>query len=162
MHAPARPKSSYLLGALCLCAFLGGCITPGVRSAWNHFVLVICKVSPEQKVDAKRRVDAYFAQVENRQRPRPYKHYIAVQTLDPNPAQTQKYLKTRETEQKKAADAGKPLGPEWKEPNELHCIAVFDVETHEYVGGSCYVVSALPTVGQVTTFDTYSAEFIGN
>jgi hypothetical protein len=62
--------------------------------------------------------------------------------------------------QKKAESAGESLGPEWVEPSQLHCVMVFDVVTHESVGTNCYVVSSLPKLGDVATFDTFPAEFV--
>jgi hypothetical protein len=39
---------------------------------------------------------------------------------------------------------------------------VFDVVTHESVGTNCYVVGALPTVGELNTYDTFPAEFVAS
>jgi hypothetical protein len=39
---------------------------------------------------------------------------------------------------------------------------VFDVVTHEAVGGSCYVVGSIPKVGDVNTYESVPAEFIAS
>jgi hypothetical protein len=100
--------------------------------------------------------------VANHQKPRPWRRYVALQTLDPTPKQKEKYLKSRATAQEKAASEGKPLGSEWVDPSQLHCIMVFDVVTHESVGNSCYVVGTIPKVGDVNTYESVPAEFIAS
>lgn len=151
----------FFAGLAGLALFLNGCGDFGGHYGLGRFVLAICKISPEQKQDAQERVNRYFAAVANHQKPRPWRRYIAVQTLDPNPKQVTKYLQTRAAAQKKATSEDRTLGPEWTEPSQVHCIMVFDVQTREFVGSGCYVVSSLPAIGQVTTFETYSAQFVG-
>ena len=140
----------------------GGCSSFYGPHGFGQLVLVICKVAPAQKVDAQQRVNRYFAKVASHQKPRPRGRYVAVQTLDPILKQKEKYLKDRATAQEKAASEGKPLGSEWVDPSQLHCIMVFDVVTHESVGEKCYVVSTLPKIGDVNTYETVPAEFIAS
>jgi hypothetical protein len=142
-----------------LATFVSGCAGFYGPQGLGHFVLVICKITPAQKEDAQKRANQYFTEVANHRKPRP-RRYVAVQTLDPNRTQQDKYLKSRATAQEKAQSEGKPLGSEWVEPSQLHCIMVFDVVTQESVGEKCYVVGTLPKDGDVDTYETFPAEFI--
>jgi hypothetical protein len=38
---------------------------------------------------------------------------------------------------------------------------VFDTQTEQFVGSAMYAVESLPAAGTLMTFDTMSAEFIG-
>jgi len=38
---------------------------------------------------------------------------------------------------------------------------VFDTQTGQFDGSGCYLVSSEPPIGQITTFQTVSAEFVG-
>ena len=140
----------------------GGCSSFYGPHGFGQLVLVVCKVAPVQKVDAQQRAARYFTKVAHHQKPRPRGRYIALQTLDPTPKQKDKYLKDRATAQQKASSEGKPLGSEWVDPSQLHCIMVFDVVTHEAVGGSCYVVGTIPKAGDVNTYETFPAEFVAS
>jgi len=140
----------------------GGCSSFYGPHGFGQLVLVVCKVAPVQKVDAQQRAARYFTKVAHHQKPRPRGRYIALQTLDPTPKQKDKYLKDRATAQQKASSEGKPLGSEWVDPSQLHCIMVFDVVTQESVGPSCYVVGTLPKIGDVNTYETVPAEFIAS
>jgi len=53
------------------------------------------------------------------------------------------------------------LAPKWVEPNEIHCLMVFDTQSKEFVGSGCYVVAALPGTGQLAQFEAVTAEFVG-
>jgi len=139
-----------------------GCAGLTGPNGLGQFVLVVCKLAPDQKVAAQNRANQYFSQVASGKSARPLHRYVAVQTLDPNPKQRMKYLQTKATVQKKAESSGKSLGPEWAEPSQLHCIVVFDAVTHDSVGTDCYVVSSLPRLGEVSTYDTFPAEFVAN
>ena len=130
-----------------LAMFVSGCASFWGPNGLGERVLLIWKITPAQKEDAQKRANQYFTEVANHQRPRPWRRYVAVQTLDPNPKQQAKYLKSRVTAQEKAQAEGKPLGSEWVEPSQLHCIMVFDVVTQESVGDKCYVVGSLPNDG---------------
>jgi hypothetical protein len=142
--------------------FFGGCASFYGPHGFGQYVLLIWKATPAQQEDAQQRANRYFSQVANHQKPRPTRRYVAVQTLDPNPKQRAKYLVSRETAQKKAESEDKPLGSEWADPDQLHCIMVFDVVTHESVGPSCYVVPAVPQPGAVSTYESFPAEFIAS
>jgi hypothetical protein len=143
-----------------LAMFVSGCAGFYGPQGLGHLVLVICKITPAQKEDAQKRANQYFTEVANHRKPRPRHRYVAVRTLDPNRKQQDKYLQSRATAQKKAESEGKPLGSEWVEPSQLHCIMVFDVVTQESIGEKCYVVGTLPKDGDVDTYETFPAEFI--
>lgn len=143
-----------------LAMFVSGCASFNGPQGLGQLVLVICKITPAQKEDAKKRANQYFTEVANHRKPRPWHRYVAVQTLDPNSKQQDKYLQSRATAQKKAQSEGKPLGSEWVEPSQLHCIMVFDVVTEESIGEKCYVVGTLPKDGEINTYETFPAEFI--
>jgi hypothetical protein len=126
---------------------------------FGHYVLVVCKIAPDQVAVGQKRANEYFSQVASGKRTRPFRRYIAVQTLDPNKKQQAKYVQAKEAARAKAESTGESLGPEWTDPSQLHYIMCFDVVTHEAVGTNCYVVSTLPPLGETTTFDTWPAEF---
>jgi hypothetical protein len=140
----------------------GGCSSFYGPHGFGQLVLVVCKVAPAQTADAQQRANRYFTKVAHHQKTRPRGRYVALQTLDPNTKQKGKYLKDQATAQEKAASEGKPLGSEWADPSQLHCIMVFDVVTQEPVGPSCYVVATLPKIGDVNTYETFPAEFIAS
>ena len=145
-----------------LALFVNGCASFYGPQGLGQWVLVVCKVAPAQKVDAQNRANQYFAAVASHRKPRPLRRYVAIQTLDPNPKQQAKYLESRATAQEKAQSEGKPLGSEWVEPSQLHCIMVFDVVTKEATNEKCYVVGTIPKDGEVNTYETFPAEFIAS
>jgi hypothetical protein len=147
-----------LITALAL--FVAGCAELTGPSGFGHYVLVVCKIAPDQMAVGQKRANEYFWQVA-RKKARPSRRYIAVQTLDPNKNQKAKYVQAKEAARAKAESAGKSIGPEWTDPSQLHCIMCFDAVTHEAVGTNCYVVSTLPPLGETATFDTWPAEFVG-
>ena len=128
----------------------------------GQLVLVVCKTTPAQQADAQKRANQYFSEVASGKKTRPVRRYIALQTLDPNEGQRGKYVQARAAVQQKAESKGELLGSEWADPSHLHCIMVFDVATHESVGTNCYVVGKLPNTGDVTTYDTFPAEFVAS
>jgi hypothetical protein len=143
-----------------LLLFTGGCSSFYGPHGLGQLVLLVWKITPAQKDDAQQRANRYFAKVAHHEKPRPRGRYVALQTLDPTPEQKQKYLKSRATALEKSASEGKPLGSEWVDPSQLHCIMVFDVVTHVSVAPSCYVVGTLPKIGDINTYETVPAEFI--
>jgi hypothetical protein len=168
-HSPCRAgqrSTSFqrsLVGLITAFAlFVAGCAALYGPSGFGHYVLVVCKIAPDQVAVGQKRAKEYFSQVASGKKPRPSRRYIAVQTLDPNRKQQAKYVQAKEAARAKAESAGKSLGPEWTDPSQLHCIMCFDVVTHEAVGTNCYVVSTLPPLGETTTFDTWPAEFVAN
>src|SRR5271166_1747662 len=149
-----NPRHILFVCVASLAMLVSGCSSFWGPNGLGERVLLIWKITPAQKEDAQKRANRYFTEVANHQRPRPWRRYVAVQTLDPNPKQQAKYVSSRATAQEKAQAEGKPLGSEWVEPSQLHCIMVFDVVTQESVGDKCYVVGALPSDGAVDTYET--------
>jgi hypothetical protein len=140
--------------------FVAGCAGLAGPNGLGQRVLVVCKTTPAQQAAAQKLSNQYFSQVASGKKARPTRRYVAVQTLDPNEKQRDKYVQTRVAAQKKAETSSEPLGAGWPDPSSLHCIMVFDVVTHESVGTNCYVVGTLPTVGELNTYDTFPAEFV--
>lgn len=150
---------SFITGVALL---VGGCAGWTGPNGRGQQVLVICKTSPDQQAAAQKLANHYFSQVASGEKRRPVRRYVAVQTLDPNEKQRGKYVQTRAAAQQKAETKGESLGSEWTDPANLHCVMVFDVVTHEAVGTSCYVISSLPNVGDVNSYDTFPAEFVAS
>ena len=140
--------------------FTSGCAGMTGPNGLGQLVLVVCKTTPAQQASGQKLSNNYFSQVASGKKARPVRRYVAVQTLDPNEKQRAKYTQTRATAQQKAESKGESLGTEWTDSTQLHCIMIFDVVTHESVGTSCYVVGALPNMGDVKTYDTFPAEFV--
>ena len=140
--------------------FVCGCAGLAGPNGLGQRVLVVCKTTPAQQAEAQRVSNQYFSQVASSKKARPVRRYIALQTLDPNEKQRGKYVQTRAAVQQKAQANGQSLGSEWVEPSQLHCVMVFDVVTHESVGTNCYVIADMPAVGDVSTYDTFPAEFV--
>jgi len=123
--------------------------------------LSIYRVTPQQRSIAENQVRRYSDAVKRGKFARPKTRYIAVQTLDPDSSQRERYAEQRESQRKVAAAQGHALAPEWVTPNEIHCLMVFDTESREFVGAGCYVVAALPGAGQLGQFESVTAEFVG-
>jgi hypothetical protein len=105
--------------------------------------------TPEQQATAKQQIKNYLAAVKKGKRHAATHRYISVKTLRPTKKQLEEYTKNQ--------------GPERRaEPAQLRCLMVFDSQFGQFVGSGCYVVSNEPTVGQVTRFETFSAEFVGS
>jgi hypothetical protein len=142
--------------------FVCGCAGLAGPNGLGQRVLVVCKTTPAQQAAAQKTSNQYFSQVASSKKARPVRRYIALQTLDPNEKQRGKYVQARAAVQQKAQADGKSLGSEWVEPSQLHCVMVFDVVTHESVGTNCYVIASMPAVGDVSTYDTFPAEFVAS
>ncbi len=151
--------SSFMAGVALLVSGCAGWTGP---NGLGQRVLVICKTTPDQQAAAQKLANHYFSQVVSGKKERPARRYVAVQTLDPNEKQRGKYVQTRAAAQQKVEAKGESLGSEWADPANLHCIVVFDVVTHEAVGTNCYVISSLPNVGEVNSYDTFPAEFVAS
>jgi hypothetical protein len=136
-----------------------GCATPpswsgGARS----IVLLICKISPEQQKVAETNIRNY----QTRKHQQTKSRYVAVDTLRPNKKQTETYLKKVATEKQKADWNKEKLSDRWVEPAKLFCVMVFDTVSKEFVGSGCYVVGVTLQPGELDTFETHSAEYIGS
>jgi len=103
----------------------------------------------EQQATAEQQVKNYLAAVKKGKRHVASHRYISVKTLRPTKKQLEEYTKNQ--------------GPDGRaEPAQLRCLMVFDTRFDQFVGSGCYVVSSEPAVGQVTKFETVSAEFVGS
>ncbi|HYY31003.1 MAG TPA: hypothetical protein VE860_23900 [Chthoniobacterales bacterium] len=106
--------------------------------------------SPEQQSTARKRISDYLIAVRKGKRRAPTHRYVCLETLRPTRAQSEEYLKKRAEN-----------GATRTNHAQLHCLIVFDTQTHQSVGTGCYVVESLPTLGAVTKFESVSAEFVG-
>jgi hypothetical protein len=104
--------------------------------------------TPEQQATAKQQIKNYLAAVKKGKRHVATHRYISVETLKPTKKQLEEYTKNQRPERR-------------AEPAQLRCLMVFDSQFGQFVGSGCYVLSSEPTVGQVTKFETVSAEFVG-
>jgi hypothetical protein len=138
-----------------------GCETLLDYQAIQKDYLAIYKFTPRQKSIAEKRVRRYSDAVQEGKRAQPKSRYIAVQTLDPDSSQRKSYAEQRESRRKIEEAQGHALAPEWVEPNQIHCLMVFDTQSKEFVGSGCYVVAALPGAGQLVQFEAVTAEFVG-
>jgi hypothetical protein len=103
--------------------------------------------TPEQRAVAKQQVEAYLLAVKKRRKQAASHRYISVETLAPTRTQAEDFIRKQPTRR--------------AEPAQLRCLMVFDTQTKEFVGSSCYVVSSAPFAGEVGQFETVSAEFVG-
>jgi hypothetical protein len=127
-------------------------------SGARNIVLLICKISPEQQKTAETNIQHYQA----RKHPTTTSRYVAVDTLRPNKKQTETYVKKVAVEKQKADWNKEKLSDRWVEPVKLRCVMVFDTVSKEFVGSGCYVVGVTLQPGEVDTFETHSAEYIGS
>jgi hypothetical protein len=104
--------------------------------------------TPEQQATAEQQVENYLAAVKKGKSHVATHRYISVKTLRPTKKQLEEYTKKQRPGRR-------------AEPAQLRCLMVFDTQSKQFVGSGCYVVSSEPTVGQVTRFETISAEFVG-
>jgi hypothetical protein len=152
-------RSPLALSLLALVLF-AGCTTPPSWSVTSvrNIVLVICKISPEQQKVAEANIRNY----QTRKHQPAKSRYVAVDTLRPNKKQTETYLKKIATEKQKAEWNKEKLSSRWVEPANLRCVMVFDTVSKEFVGSGCYVVGMALQPGELDTFETHSAEYIGS
>jgi hypothetical protein len=104
--------------------------------------------TPEQQATAKQQVEDYLGAVKKDRKPAATHRYISVETLRPTKTQLQDYFQ----KQRLSRTA---------ETSQLRCLMVFDTQTRQFVGSGCYVVPSEPPIGEVTKFETVSAEFVG-
>jgi hypothetical protein len=104
--------------------------------------------TPEQRATAERQVKNYLAAVKKGRKRAPSHRYISVETLRPTKKQLDEY--SRKQPSSRAVES-----------SQLRCLMVFDTQTQHFVGSGCYLVTGEPSIGQVTRFETVSAEFVG-
>jgi hypothetical protein len=150
----------YPLSAIFLALVLfAGCATgPNWSVGARNIVLIICKISPEQQKVAEANIRTY----QTRKHQPTKSRYVAVDTLRPNKKQTEGYLKKVAKEKQKADWNKEKLSDRWVEPAKLRCVMVFDTVSKEFVGTGCYVVGIPLEPGEIDTFETHSAEYIGS
>ena len=152
-------KRSPLIGAFLAFFLFAGCATsPSWSVGARNIVLLICKISPEQQKVAEANIRDY----QTRKLQPTKSRYVAVDTLRPNKKQTETYLKKVAAEKQKADWNKEKLSDRWVEPAKLRCVMVFDTVSKEFVGSGCYVVGGIPELGDIDTFETFSAEYIGS
>jgi len=103
--------------------------------------------TPDQQATAKQQVEDYLGAVKKDRKRAASHRYIAVETLRPTKTQLEDYLQKQRRPR--------------TEPSQLRCLMVFDTQTRQFVGSGCYVVPSEPPIGEVTKFETVSAEFVG-
>ena len=104
--------------------------------------------TPEQKATAEQEVEGYLAAVKKGRKHAATQRFISVETLRPTKKQLEDYSQKRRL-------------PRTAEPSQLRCLMVFDTQTRQFAGSGCYVVPSEPSIGEVTQFETVSAEFVG-
>jgi hypothetical protein len=104
--------------------------------------------TPEQQAAAEQQIENYLAAVKKGRKRAASHRYIAVETLRPTKKQLDDYTQ-------------KQLPSRTAEPSRLRCLMVFDTQTRHFVGSGCYLVTGEPSIGEVTKFETVSAEFVG-
>ena len=102
----------------------------------------------EQRATAEQQIENYLAAVKKGKRHVATHRYISVKTLRPTKKQLEEYTKKQRSGRR-------------AEPAQLRSLMVFDTQSRLFAGSGCYVVSTEPAVGQVTRFETVSAEFVG-
>ena len=115
----------------------------------------------EQLAVAQQQVQVYLTAVEKHHQ-HPAKHrYISVETLRPTKKQLDDYTKKRSEGKFAIAPGGSgSSGP--ADNSKLRCLMVYDTQTKQFVGSGCYLVAGEPAVGDVSIFQTVSAEFVGH
>jgi hypothetical protein len=152
-------KRSPLISIFLALSLLAGCATsPSWSVGARNIVLLICKISPEQQKVAEVNIRNY----QTRKHQPAKSRYIAVDTLRPNRKQTETYLKKVAKEKQKADWNKEKLSDRWVEPAKLRCVMVFDTVSKQFVGSGCYVVGVSLEPGEIDTFETHSAEYIGS
>jgi hypothetical protein len=104
--------------------------------------------TPEQQATAKQQVEDYLGAVKKNRKRAATHRYISVETLRPTKTQLEDYSQKQRI-------------PRAAETSQLRCLMIFDTQTHQFAGSGCYVVQGKPPIGEVTKFETVSAEFVG-
>jgi hypothetical protein len=117
--------------------------------------------TPEQIAAARKQVDVYLLSVEKHRKHPATHRYISVETLRPTKKQLEDYTKKRSegkfaSEPEQSGSSSKPT-----DASKLRCLMVYDTQTKQFVGSGCYLVADEPTIGNVSIYQTVSAEFVG-
>ena len=157
-HCASMKRSPLILVFFTLFLFAGCATPPSWSGGARSVVLLICKISPEQQKVAETNIRNY----QTRKHQQTKSRYVAVDTLRPNKKQTETYRKKVAAEKQKADWNKERLSDRWVEPDKLFCVMVFDTVSKEFVGSGCYVVGVTLQPGELDTFETHSAEYIGS
>jgi hypothetical protein len=129
--------------------------------AWNYDSNYSYIPTPEQLARAQERVEKYLLAVKKHRKHAPTHRYVSVETLRPTKQQIDDYTKHWEKVKSKGGSDAAKLAEHQVDPSQLHCLMVFDTQSKQFAGSGCYLVSTEPPIGQITTFQTVSAEFVG-
>jgi hypothetical protein len=117
--------------------------------------------TPEQLAAAREQVKDYLVAVKKHRKHASTHRYISVETLRPTKKQLEDY-------REKGSEGRFATGPQGTAPSthsndssKLRCLMVYDTQTKQFVGSGCYLVASEPPVGNVSIFQTVSAEFVG-
>jgi hypothetical protein len=145
-----NPSSDAELGT---CHYIGADRRVDSRSAGPGPTDVGYVASAGQQAMALKRVNLYLAAVREGRQSVATGRYIAVETLRP----TKKWLKTN-----LSSWIGSGMArPSMAELARLRWLMVFDTQTQQFVGSGAYAVDNLPAIGEVSRFETMSAQFVG-
>ncbi len=117
--------------------------------------------TPEQIAAAQEQVEDYFVAVKKHRKHAAAHRYISVETLRPTKKQIEEYSKKRSEGKFAAGPQGAGSSTHTDDPSKMRCLMVYDTQTKQFVGSGCYLVSNEPPVGDVSVFQTTSAEFVG-
>jgi hypothetical protein len=146
--------------SMILATYLCGCSNIQQANVLRNLYLIICKPTPEQQAVAQKHVEKYFSPSKEANCPAPTSRYIAVQTLNPTVKQKLAYVSKKTKTGIEAEKNGQKLPASWVDTDQLRCLMVFDTQSKQFVGSGCYVVGALPPVGQLIEFESVTAEFV--
>ena len=115
----------------------------------------------EQIATARDQVQDYLLAVKKHRKLPATHRYISVETLGPTKKQFEDYSKKR-TEGKFATGVqGTGSSANTENLSKTRCLMVYDMQTKQFVGSGCYLVSNEPLVGEVSVFQNISVEFVG-
>jgi hypothetical protein len=115
----------------------------------------------EQLAAAREQVENYFVALKKRRKHIATHRYISVETLRPTKKQVEEYSKKRSDGKFATGPQGTGSSTRKDDPSKTHCLMVYDTQTRQFVGSGCYLVSGEPPVGDISVFQTVSAEFVG-
>jgi hypothetical protein len=129
---------------------------------FNYYDADYCYTpTPEQLAAAQEQVKDYFVAVKKHRKHAPTHRYISVETLRPTRKQLEDYRKKGSEGKFATGPQGTGSSTHSDNPSKLRCLMVYDTQTKQFVGSGCYLVASEPPVGDVSIFQTVSAEFVG-
>jgi hypothetical protein len=103
----------------------------------------------EQIVTAQEQVKDYLLAVKKHRKRAAIHRYISVETRRPTKKQLDDYTKKRSEGNFAAAPGGSESLSGPVHPSKLRCLMVYDIQTKQFVGSACYLVSGEPPIGEV-------------